>query len=269
MSLKLSLHTQPDVPLEADVIAPDKISGMDNVAIAKLAIFHGSDKAVLGDFFKVEGKNDGTVEVRGKLDKVKMLGAAMNSGRLKISGNAGMHLGAAMSGGEIIVSGNAGDWVGAEMAGGRITVKGNIGHMAGAAYRGGTAGMSGGEILVHGNAGNEAGNTMLNGLIAIGGDCADFAGVNMKAGTLVVFGDLGPRAGASMRRGTLVGMGEAEMLPTFTFDCVYHPLFLRPYLHYLRQEGFEVAESQIKGRYERWSGDSIEMNRGEALLLVG
>jgi formylmethanofuran dehydrogenase subunit C len=172
-----------------------------------------------------------------------------------------------MSGGEIVVEGNAGDWLGLEMAGGRIVVKGNAGHLVGGAPRGAAIGMRGGEILVFGNAGNEIGNGMRRGLIAIGGDVGDFAGVNAVAGTIVVLGHLGWRAGAGMRRASIITMHPAQLLPTFAYDCTYAPLFLRLYLRHLRGLGMPVGDAQVTGSYQRWSGDNVELNRGEILLL--
>jgi len=268
MSLELSLTRKPDVPLEADVISPDVMAGLSNKAISALEVFHGNEKATIGDFFTVKGDGDENIILKGDLTQVKLIGANMSRGRISIRGNAGLHLGAYMSGGEITVAKNAGDWVGPEMTGGRIVIKGNAGHLIGSAYRGSQTGILGGEIFVHGNVGNEAGNTMKNGLIVIGGNCGDFAGVNMKAGTIIVLGHLGQRCGAGMRRGSIVSMNEAELPPTFTYACDYNPSFLRVYLRRLREEGFKIDETQITGRYKRWSGDSIEMNRGEVLMLA-
>ena len=155
---------------------------------------------------------------------------------------------------------------GPEMRGGRIVVKGKAGHAVGSAYRGSRVGMRGGEIIVHGSAGNEVGNTQRAGLIAIGGKCGDFAGVNMLAGTIMVFGELGIRAGAGMKRGSIVAMQGAEPLPTFSYACTYHPNYLRSYLMHLRENGMAIEESQIGGLYQRWSGDSVELNRGELLI---
>lgn len=267
MTLTLALRTAPEVPLEAEAIGPDRLAGLGEGEIAKLPLQHGNRKAALGDFFKVTGKGDGELRLEGELGRVKLLGAGMAAGRMVIAGDVGLHLGAAMRGGEIVVEGDAGDWVGAEMTGGRIVVKGNAGHAVGSGYRGSRVGMRGGEIIVHGRAGNETGNTMRNGLIAIGGDCGDFAGVNMLAGSIVVLGGLGIRAGASMKRGTIVTMGGAELLPTFRYACCYDPVFLRLYLKRLREFGLAVEDAHITGRYKRWSGDSVELNRGEIWIL--
>lgn len=267
MSLEIKLHTSPEVPLEAEIISPPHLSGLSETEIATLVLNHGNERVRLGDFFKVKGRLDGELRVTGDLTRVKLIGARMTTGRIIIDGNAGMHIGAGMSGGEIEVKGNASDWVGPEMAGGRIVIKGDAGHMVGAAYRGSPAGMLGGEIIVFGKVGNEAGNAMRRGLIAIGGDSGDFTGVNFLAGTIIVLGRLGARSGAGMKRGTIVSMQAAQLLPTFRYACTYHPLFLRFYLLHLMELGMPIEAHYIEERYQRWSGDSLELNRGEILLL--
>jgi formylmethanofuran dehydrogenase subunit C len=267
VSLTLTLHTQPEVPLEAETIAPERFQGMTSAQIAAVALMHGNRQAPLGDFFRVEGEANGELRIAGDLSRVKLIGATMTRGRIVIEGNAGMHLGAAMSGGEIVVEGNAGDWTGGEMSGGRIVIKGNAGHLVGSALRGSSIGIRGGEIIVHGDAGNEIGSGMRRGLIAIGGDAGDFTGVNMLAGTIVVLGQLGWRTGAGMKRGSIASAHPAELLPTFTYACTYRPIYLRLVLARLRAAGLPVTDGQLGGRYRRWSGDAVEMNKGEILLL--
>ena len=268
MSLTLTLHTQPAVPLEADAIAPEHFEGMGPARVAEVALQYGNQRAQIGDFFKVEGTSDGEIRVVGDVSRVKRIGTGMKRGRIVIEGDSGMHLGAAMSGGEIRVQGNVGDWLGAEMSGGRITVTGNAGHMVGSALRGARPGVRGGEIIVYGNAGNEAGGGMRRGLIAIGGDSGDFTGVDMLAGTVVVLGNLGWRPGAGLRRGTIVSMRPAELLPTFFHACDYRPVALRLVLNHLRRLGLPVTDTQYDGRYRRWCGDGVESSRGEILLLA-
>lgn len=266
MGLKLTLEGKPEVPLEAEAISPDRLDGLDPAAAGALPVQYGNQAATLGDFFRVESHAGEELRVEGELAAVKMIGAGMTRGRIVVEGDVGLHLGAAMSGGEILVEGNAADWVGPEMRGGRIVVKGDASHAVGSAYRGSQIGMRGGEIIVHGRAGNEVGNTQRGGLIAIGGACGDFAGVNMLAGSIVVLGALGIRAGAGMKRGSIVAMGGAVPLPTFSYACSYTPSYLRLYLLHLRRLGLPVDDAQLDGPYQRWSGDSIELNRGELLL---
>ncbi len=267
MSLKLNLHTQSNVPLEMSCINPDAIQHLSQSGVERLEIIHGNDTAHLGDFFSVKGKGQETIHIEGDCAAIKYIGAGMSNGKVVVDGNVGMHLGCGMTGGQIIVNGNAGDWVGPEMSGGRIVINGNAGHMVGAAYRGHSAGVQGGEIFIHGNAKNEVGSAMRRGLIAIGGNAGDFTGVNLLAGSVIVLGEMGIRAGAGMKRGTIVSFSDTEVLPTFEFACTYHPVFLRFYLMHLRKNGFQIDDRFVNGRYDRWSGDSIELNRGELLIF--
>ena len=265
----LKLYTQPEVPLEAECITPTSIESLSQSGIEHLTVMHGNVKANLGDFFKVAGKGSNNIHIEGDLSNIKLIGAGMSEGKITIDGDVGMHLGIGMSGGEILVNGSAGDWVGPEMSGGRITVKKNAGHMVGAAYRGHTVGITGGEIFVHGDAKNEIGSAMRRGFIAIGGSAGDFTGVNMLAGTIVVLGELGIRTGAGMRRGTIVSFEDAPMLPSFDYSCTYHPLFLRLYFSKLRANGFKrkIQDKHMNGKFKRYCGDGIELNRGEVLLF--
>ena len=267
MSLALTLHTPPQVPLEADVLSPARLDGLSALETAKLTVVHGNRQAEIGDFFRVEGTAGGEIHLTGDLSGVKLIGAGMSVGRIVVHGSAGMHLGAGMTGGEILVEGSAGDWVGPEMTGGRIVVRGNAGDMIGSAIRGAPVGMQGGEIIVLGNAGNEIGSGMRRGLIAIGGDSGDFTGVNMLAGTIVVLGHAGWRTGAGMKRGSIVSMHPVQMLPTFSYACTYRPVFLRLYLSHLRGLGLPISDGQLNGSYQRWCGDAVELNRGEILYL--
>lgn len=267
MSIKLTMHTQSDVPLEMNCITPNAIKYLSQTGVEHLEVIHGNDIAMLGDFFTVKGNGHEVIHLEGDAGAIKYIGAGMSHGEILIDGDVGMHLGCGMSGGQITVNGNAGDWVGPEMSGGRIVINGNAGHMVGSAYRGQPVGILGGEIFVHGNAKNEIGSAMRRGLIAIGGNAGDFTGVNLLAGSIIVLGQLGIRTGAGMKRGTIVSFSEAEILPTFEFACAYHPVFLRFYLKHLRKQGFDIDDRYINGRYDRWSGDSIELNRGEILVF--
>jgi formylmethanofuran dehydrogenase subunit C len=269
MALKLKLHTQPDVPLEADCISPDRMQSLSNTEIQDLNIFHGNRKVQLKDFFECSGEFDGEINIEGDLTNVKHIGSSMSFGEITIAGNVGLHTGATMSGGEIVVEGNASDWLGPEMLGGRITVKGNAGHMVGSGYRGSAIGMQGGEIIVHGNVKNETGHVMRRGLIVVGGDSGDFTGVNMVAGTIIVLGEMGIRTGAGMKRGSIICQTKTELLPTFTRSCDYQPSFLRHYFKYCQSIGLTISDSLMNSPFERWCGDSIELNRGEILLYAG
>jgi formylmethanofuran dehydrogenase subunit C len=267
MPLTLMLREPPAVPLETEGLTPDRMAGRSRGEIEALTVWHGNRRARLADFFGVSGDGDDDVRVEGDLRRVKFLGAGMTSGRLTVAGDAGMHTGAEMQGGELVVEGDVGDFAGTGMRGGRLVVQGSAGRQLGAARPGERAGMRGGEILVHGDAGDQVGAGLRRGLIAVAGRVGDAAGLRMLAGTIVALGGLGAHAGAAMRRGTVVTMSQVTLLPTFAFACSYRPPFLRMYLRHLKTLGLPMTDEQIEGRYARWSGDGLELRRGEILIL--
>jgi formylmethanofuran dehydrogenase subunit C len=265
--LTLTLRKQPTVPLETDGLAPDRLATCRRGEVEALTVWHGNERAQVGDFFAVSGSAGEELRVEGDLARVKFLGAGMTAGRLTIGGDAGMHTGAGMSGGELVVAGRVGDFAGVGMRGGRLVVEGCAGHHLGGARQGERAGMRGGEILVYGDAGEQVGAGLRRGLIAVAGRAGDAAGLRMLAGTIVASGGVGARPGAGMRRGTIVAMSQVTLLPTFRFACSYRPPFLRLYLRRLRALGLPLTDEQIEGRYARWSGDGLELRRGEILML--
>jgi formylmethanofuran dehydrogenase subunit C len=267
VTLTLTLREAPAAPVLAERLSPDRLAGAGRSDVERLELWHGNRRAAVGDLFAVAGAGDGDLRVEGDVARIAGIGAGMAGGRLTIDGDAGPHVGAGMSGGEIEVTGDAGDWAGAEMQGGRLVVRGAAGRRLGGAYAGSRAGMRGGEILVHGDAGGELGAGVRRGLIAVGGRAGDAAGLSALAGTIVVFGALGAKAGAGMRRASIVAMSEPELLPTYARAATYRPLFVRLILRRLRELGLRVADAQIDGRYTRWSGDALELNRGEILIL--
>jgi formylmethanofuran dehydrogenase subunit C len=267
MALTLTLREPPAVPLETDGLTPDRLAARGRGEIDALPVWHGNRRERLADFFDVSGDADAELRVEGDLRLVKFLGAGMTGGRLIVAGNAGMHTGADMRGGELVVEGDVGDLAGTGMLGGRLIVNGSAGNGLGGAHPGERAGMRGGEILVHGDAGHQVGTGLRRGLIAIAGRLGDATGLRMLAGTIVALDGLGAWPGAGMRRGTIVAMSQVTLLPTFAFACSYGPPFVRLYLRRLRALGLPVTDEQIEGRYARWSGDRLELQRGEILVL--
>ena len=272
MPLTITLKNKTSIPVEVDSIQLDNVVNQTADDVKQTIVQYGNKQLPLAEFFDVSGSaaDDQEIVWEGDCDHIKLIGAKLKSGRIRVEGNAGMHLGAEMTGGEIIVNGNATDWVGAEMHGGRIHIHGNAGHLIGAVYRGGRRGMTAGEILIDGNAGNEIGHSMRRGLIAIGGTSGDAAGVNMIAGSVFLFGDPGIRPGAGMRRGTIGMFSEkrADMLPTFKFACTYQPVFLQFYFRHLQSMGFPIPESCFNARFDRYCGDFLEYGKGEILLCA-
>lgn len=265
--ITLTLKEQPSVvPLEAESLSPDVVSTLTHDALCALPVFLGKRQCRLDDFFEVDGTGGDELEIRGDAGKVKWIGRGMTHGRIRIVGNAGMHLGAYMKGGSIEVTGNASDWVGAEMTDGLIRIRGNAGGQAGAAYRGSMAGMKGGTILIGGSAGLEVGMRMKRGVIAVNGPIRDFAGLQMKGGTLFLLGGAELRTGAWMIRGTIVSLTPVALLPTFTFACAYNPSFVRLYAKHLEPLGLSIPYDPRAGAYQRYTGDSAVPGKGEILV---
>tara|TARA_B100000686_G_C16762230_1_gene959429 strand:+ start:492 stop:1298 length:807 start_codon:yes stop_codon:yes gene_type:complete len=267
--MKLTIKKKPDAPLEAENISPLITANLKLDEIKNLEILHGNIKCTVDNFFNVKDDKSEVLTIQGDLSRVKYLGAKMDSGEMIVNGNAGMHLGSAMSGGTIKVNGDVEDWIAPEMSGGIIHITGNGGHCIGSAYRGASVGITGGEIIIEGNVKNEIGNGMSNATIFVGGDVGDFTGVNMNSGTIVLYGEAGIRTGAGMKRGTIISMNRIEMLPTFSYNCSYSPLFLKLIFESIsKASGIKIDEKYFEGKYDRWSGDSVEMNRGELLVFA-
>lgn len=259
----MSLKEQPNVPLEAEVIAPDILANLRHEAIRALPVYLGKRQCRLDDFFAIEGEASDEISIHGDAGKVKWIGRGMTRGRIEVDGNVGMHLGAYMKGGTIEVSGNASDWVGAEMSGGLIRIGGNAGGQVGAAYRGSMSGMTQGTIIIGGSAGLEVGMRMRRGTIVIGGPARDFAGLQMKGGTIYLLSGAEIRTGAWMVRGTIISMRPIPLLPTFTYACTYCPSFLRLYAQYLHGIGVTIPAD---GAYQRYTGDTSVPGKGEILV---
>jgi formylmethanofuran dehydrogenase subunit C len=248
VTLVLSLREPPAAPIDAEGLRPDRLAELSRAEIERLELFQGNRRLPLGELFAVSGDGEPHVRIEGDLARVA-------------------HVGAGMRGGELVVDGHVGDWAGAEMRGGRLVVRGSAGRRLGGAYAGSRAGMRGGEIVVHGDAGEEAGAGLRRGLIAVGGSAGAAAGLGALAGTLVALGGFGAYPGAGVRRASLVAMTATALLPSYAFACVYRPPFLALCLRRLRSLGLPVTDAQIEGRYARWSGDGLELRRGEILIL--
>ena len=263
----LRLKEPSTIPIEADKIAPDFFAERSNAAIRGLPVFYGRREMSIGDLFKVEGERSDRIIVQGDLQHVKRIGQGMSRGRIAVQGDAGPHLGANMRGGKIAVYGNAGNWAGAQMQGGRIWIHGDAGHQVGAAYPGEKRGVNRGVIIVDGNAGSEIGAVMRRGLIVVMGDVGDFAGARMIAGSLFVFGHLGKRAGAGMKRGSIIAFGTSEeLLPTYRFESVCQPVFLRFFIKRLQDWEVPVTPEMGEGSFRRYSGDINSLGKGEILI---
>ena len=93
---------------------------------------------------------------------------------------------------------------------------------------------------------------------------------NGARGRKIPFGTAGPGAGRFLKRGSIVALGTLERPATFRYACTYRPPHVALLLRYLRaRHGLAIADRQIGGRYERYSGDMAELGKGEILQWVG
>ncbi len=271
-SAHLTLIAAPDLPVEAESLLPEHISGKTADEILAMPLLVGNRMETVGERFTVsvvEEGGDGPAELTltGDLTRFKRIGEGMTGGRLVVEGSTGFHAGAMMSGGELVITKNAGDYLGAMMSGGRIVVRGNAGHFAGAAYRGFNRGMSGGLIVIHGSAGNLTGARMRRGIIAVRGACGDLAGFGMGAGTVIIGGEPGVRAGANMARGSVIMMTRPkEIMPTFRYNCAGRPGMWPLFSALLARADCVFPEAGPETVFESYSGDFNEGGRGEILL---
>ena len=266
MTITFHLKQQPTVPLEAEVISPDKVGGLSNAEIGALTVYHGKRQVPLSEFFDVEGERSDELEIHGDCNKVRWIGREMTKGSITIHGNAGMHLGAYMKNGRIEVHGDGSDWIGAEMKNGFIHVHGNAGGQIGAAYRGALSGMKNGTIIVDGSAGLEVGMRMRRGTIILGGVARDFCGLQMKGGTIILREGAEIRTGAWMQRGTIISLKPLQMMPTFSYSNDFNPTFLNVYARQLKDIGVDLPFERSAGTYQRYAGDHSVPGKGEILV---
>ncbi|HEX7292702.1 MAG TPA: formylmethanofuran dehydrogenase subunit C [Conexibacter sp.] len=267
MTLTLTLREAPAAPVDARALSVDGLAGLGRAEVERVELWHGNRRAPVGELFAVAGSPSDELRLEGDLAAVHGIGVRMSAGRLVVAGNAGAHTGAQMRGGELFVEGDTGDWTGAEMSGGLVVVRGSGGSGLGAGYPGPRAGMRGGEIIVHGDAGAGPAAGLRRGLVAVVGRAGAHAGFRMLAGTFVALGAVGAHPGADMRRGTIVAMSAPRFLPTFSFACTYRPPHLALVLRRLAELGAPIRAAHLEGRYRRYSGDMLDLGRGEILVL--
>jgi formylmethanofuran dehydrogenase subunit C len=265
----LTLRMPPTAPLDADVVAPDRLAALAASEIAALPVWIGAHAAKLGDFFDVAGERSASVRIVGELARVHGIGTGMVGGTLVIDGDAGRRVAAAMRGGTVEVTRSVGDDAGVAMSGGTLRIHGNAGARLGAALPGAAKGMTGGEIVVTGSAGTEVAARARRGLVVVGGDVGERAARAMIAGTLVVLGRTAARPGRQSKRGSIVAVGEILVPPTYLYACTYRPAFVRFMMTYLRRRyGLTIDERVVGGRYRCFRGDAGDPGKGEILQWV-
>jgi formylmethanofuran dehydrogenase subunit C len=263
--ITLTLRAPLERPLAADVIAADRFAALSAQEIAALRLWDGSNFIPLGDVFSVSGDHSQTVVLEGDLTKLNGVGTMMSSGTLEIIGSIGNAVGARLRGGAIGVQGSAGDDAGSAMAGGSLVIGGDAGDRVGGALQGASKGMTGGDIIVRGSVAREAGVRMRRGILY----CASAgtnAGLAMIAGNIIVAGAIGEGVGIGNKRGSIVVLGSVRVPQTYAYACTYRPPHLSLMFLYLRARyALSVNDSHLHGLYRRYSGDLVEIGKGEIL----
>jgi formylmethanofuran dehydrogenase subunit C len=239
----------PFLPVEAESIVPRHFR--DESTVEELRVWEGNKERKLLDMFSLlrepeeRASDEVTLVLRGDLSRFKRIGEYMDTGRILIEGDIGMHCGNLMSGGEIEIRGNTDAWLGREMRGGSILCRGNAYHYLASGYRGEKRGMRGGRVEVLGHTGDFAAEYLSGGSVIIHGNAGDFPGVEMAGGTLSIGGNCSRPCG-NMTGGTATVWGKAtQMIPTF------------------RKTGTVVSEGV---RMTSFEGDIA--NRGKGTLFI-
>jgi formylmethanofuran dehydrogenase subunit C len=248
VTLTLTQRAAPPAHVDASGLSPSALDGLSERDVAALPLRCGRERLHVGDLFDVAGRSDGDLVLAGDLRLLGGIGRGMVDGRIRVDGDAGA-------------------WVGAELAGGQVIVEGSAGDHLGAAFPGARAGMTGGEIVVTGDAGQEASAGMRRGLVAVGGRAGEGAGLRMLAGTIIALGGVGAEAGMGNKRGSIASGARTTPLPGYAFATKLRPPALVLQLRRVRALGVPVADALLTGRWARWSGDGLELNRGEILIF--
>ncbi|MGD9509430.1 MAG: formylmethanofuran dehydrogenase subunit C [Geminicoccaceae bacterium] len=262
--IRLRFKQSTPLPVDARVLAPDRLAGMPEPELAALELLVGNRRVPLGELAEVTAGDVRELVIEGSFGTLNRLGHGMADGLLHIYGDAGAYLGQGMTGGRIELFGSAGIYAAAQMSGGTIHIVANAGDFLGAALPGDAAGMTEGIVLVGGDVGDRAGERMRRGLIAVHGRLGDFAAARMIGGTILGLHGCGADPGYGMRRGSLIlGRAPENLLATFVDNGINE----LPWLRLLdRQLGAQEPPFALPGRrLRRWTGCASVGGKGEVL----
>jgi formylmethanofuran dehydrogenase subunit C len=247
-------------------LTPERLAGLSAGEIEALPVGTTREKVVVGDVFKLKGKNPAKLRLVGTTDRCDRIGQGLKEGDIVVDGDAGAYLGVTMRRGSIRLLGSAGPFAGGSMAGGVIEIEGDVGERAAGMVVGERFGMRGGRLSIKGKAGPMLAERMRRGLIVVEGSAAEYACARTIAGTILIKGRVGPYAGYAMRRGTLILTKEPkDLLPTFVDSGVLDFEYLRLLSRQLRTDEISF---KIRARARRLMGDMAVLGKGEMLILV-
>jgi formylmethanofuran dehydrogenase subunit C len=268
MRVTLTITAKGSLPVDARLIQPASVLGLSRMEIEKLPLSIGNRSLLLGEICSVisDTQEEDMLIMEGETHRLTYAGFGMNGGKLIISGDVGDSVGSGMHAGEIDVLGSAGDCLGDGMQGGLIHVHGNVGDGCGGNRSGLANGMCGGMILVDQDGGREAGAGMRRGLIYISGDSGEYPGARMLAGSIFVAGKAGRGAGLGMKRGSIIAGELEQILPGFNSTGYADDEWVRIYFKLLKEQGIAVPADWLRDGFHRFSGDHLELGKGELLV---
>lgn len=268
-ALSFSLKRRPDQRVDMSPLSTHLLTGLEPKEIGAITLQCGKAKIRVDELFTINGSDTQNIVIKNSFGKLDYIAKDMQSGSVRVEGDAGAYLALGMKDGNIHVSGNAGIFAACEMKKGFIAIEGDAGDFLGGALPGNKMGMKGGTVLVKGNAGERVGDHMRRGNILIEGNVGDYCGSRMTAGTIAVMGSTGKFLGYAMRRGTLLLWQKPQLMVTFN-DCGAHTLAFLPILFssYKRLPSKFADSSQHFNRVQRYAGDMSDMGRGEVLVKL-
>jgi formylmethanofuran dehydrogenase subunit C len=269
--ITLRASTPPALRIDARTLLPAALAPLSEGEIARLPLWHGTERIALADLFDVQlhatPEAEPCIAFEGDMRRFDRVGCAMDGGSIVVNGDVGDLAGAQMTGGTLAVSGSSGAFAACEMAGGRIEIGGHTGDFAAGALPGSMDGMRGGTLVVRGHTGERFGDRMRRGTALVFGDAGAFAASRMVAGTIGIAGSVGEHLAYGMRRGTLIlpGVRQLQQTNRFVENHAETSVFWRLIARSLAREGGAFGElAQQTPR--RLAGDISVDGRGELLI---
>ena len=210
---RLILREPPPLPIEVSALSPEALARLSAAELERTPLALGRRTLALAELFRVEGGPGPRLTFAGPCARLDGIGRALDSGEVRVEGDAGHEAGAGQTAGEIRIEGSAGDHAALGMRGGVLAIAGGAGDFLGATPPGEQLGMRGGLVTVGGSVGGRTGDRMRRGMILIAGDAGPACGARMVAGTIAVAGRLGPLPALRMRRGTILAAAAPEGVP--------------------------------------------------------
>ena len=267
MSLVLTLRCEPEQRLDLSLLVPDRLAGLTESDLSRIELGTTRQPIAVGDIFTIRMGDAADIVIEGGSERLDQIGAAMTSGSLRVTGQAGARAARGMRGGSLVIDGDTGPFAAGMMRGGQVVIGGNAGPFLGAPGPGERAGMSGGVLLVRGHAGEHAASRLRRGTVVIKGDAGEYAAWAMLGGTLVICGRAEAGCAGLMQRGTVLIGGEAHSGAGFVEAEIGGPVFLHLLAQHLR--GISgVAAGLCRSRLTRMTGDLSAGGQGEVFLAT-